>query len=341
MSLISDILPFHSLSIVGMAKNTGKTVCLNYVLDQLRHTDKVLAVTSIGIDGEKQDQVTQTEKPEVTLYEGMFFVTSEYHYRQRQLISEIYDVRGEMTSMGRLVIARVLQEGKAILAGPASSMRMKALIDRMHSLGGDMFIVDGALSRRSPAAPSITDGLILSTGAAIAPDIPTIVEKTKFVYQMTELPAYDTLFHDDLLRADTGIFAIENEQIFQLPIASPLLIAKSKEKLFTHGSTLFISGILTDSILEHLRTQPQIKDTILIVKDFTKIFVTPYVLNSYRQRGGQLFVLQKPNLTAICINPTSPLGVRVDSAALQEALQKVVHIPVYDIRRLQPDIMTK
>ncbi|MBO7490804.1 MAG: hypothetical protein J6T59_00010 [Bacteroidales bacterium] len=335
MSLISSILPFRSLSIVGMAKNTGKTVCLNYVLEQLRKTDKVLAVTSIGIDGEQKDQVTQTEKPEVTLYEGSFFVTTEYFYRQRRLVSEIYDILEETTSMGRLVIAKVLQTGKAIIAGPASSVRMKALINRMDELGVDMTIVDGALSRRSPAAPSITDGLILSTGAAIAPDIPTIVDKTRFVYRMTQLPEYETSHREELIRADSGIYALENDTVFQLPIASPLLFAKSKDVLFQHGSTLFISGILTDAILEYLKTQPEIKKTALIVKDFTKIFVTPFILNSYLQKGGSLFVLQKPNLTAICVNPTSPMGARLNSHDLQNALQKVVEVPVYDIKMLE------
>jgi len=319
---------------VGMAKNTGKTVCLNYVLDQLRKTDKVLAITSIGIDGEKKDQVTQTEKPEVTLYEGSFFVTTEYHYRQRRLVSEIYDISEEMTSMGRLVIAKVLQTGKAIIAGPASSMRMKALIDRMQTMGVDMTIVDGALSRRSPAAPSITDGLILSTGAAIAPDIPTIVDKTRFVYRMTQLEAFETTHREELLQSDSGIYALHDDQVTRLPIASPLLFAKSKEILFQHGTTLFISGIITDAILDYLKSQPEIKETVLIVKDFTKIFVTPFVLNSYLQKGGTLQVLQKPNLTAICVNPTSPMGAHLDSQALQSALQKVVKVPVYDVRML-------
>ena len=92
VTLINNILKCKTLSITGMAKNTGKTVTLNYLLEQLRLRGKVVAVTSNGIDGEKTDQVTQTEKPEIELYEGSLFVTSEYHYRQRQLVSEIVDL---------------------------------------------------------------------------------------------------------------------------------------------------------------------------------------------------------------------------------------------------------
>ena len=35
MSFINEILNYDSLSIVGLQKNTGKTVSLNYVLDRL------------------------------------------------------------------------------------------------------------------------------------------------------------------------------------------------------------------------------------------------------------------------------------------------------------------
>ena len=43
MSFISDILKFKSLSIVGLEKNTGKTVCLNFILDRLPSACRVAA----------------------------------------------------------------------------------------------------------------------------------------------------------------------------------------------------------------------------------------------------------------------------------------------------------
>lgn len=332
--LISKILPLHSLSIVGMAKNTGKTVCLNYVLDQLRMTDKVIAVTSIGVDGEKTDQVTKTEKPEVVLAKDTYFVTSEYFYRQRQLLSEICELSEETTSLGRLVTARVLQEGKVILAGPASTGRIRALIAQMQAIGVDLTIVDGALSRKSPASPAITDGLILSTGAAIAPDLNTVVSKTKFVYQMTQLPEYETDERERMMQFDSGIYAVGEDTLHRLPVASPLLFAQYKDKLFSHGNTLFISGIVTDNMLDFFRMQPNAKDIVLVVKDFTKIFVTPFVLHGFLQKGGRLMVLKRPNLLAICINPTSPSGFKLDSDQFRDALRAVIDVPVYDVKRI-------
>lgn len=329
--LLKSILSCRSLSIVGMAKNTGKTVCLNYVLDQLRATDKVIAVTSIGLDGEKTDQVTQTEKPEVTLAVGTYFVTTEYHYRQRQLLSEICQLSEDTTSLGRLVTARVLQEGKAILAGPSSTGRIRTLIGELRELGVDLTIVDGALSRKSPASPAVTDGLILTTGAAIAPDLNSIVSKTKFVYQLTQLSEYEVDNRDELMQYESGIYALEEGGAHRLPIASSLLFTKCKDILFSHGNTLFVSGIVTDNMLDYLRMQPNVKDIQLIVKDFTKIFVTPFVLQGFLQKGGRLRVLKRPNLLAMCVNPTSPSGFKLESEHLCAALRQVVGVPVYDV----------
>lgn len=331
MSLIDNILRCRTLSITGMAKNTGKTVTLNYLLEQLKALHKVIAVTSIGIDGEKTDQVTQTEKPEIELYEGTLFVTSEYHYRQRQLLSEIVDLSEDSTSLGRLVTARVLQAGKVILSGPATTGGVRKVLDRMEAYGVELTIVDGALSRKSHAAPTVADGLILSTGAAIAPDLNTIVKKTSELHDLMQLPNYETSKTEELLQLENGIFAIEDDVPVSLNIPSSLLSDKYKSELFSHGNHLFISGILTDSMLNFLKIQPEVKNCAVVVKDFTKIFVSPMTLRLFLSKGGRLFVLKSPNLIAVTVNPVAPSGFRIPSDILVKAMEGVFEVPVYDV----------
>lgn len=74
---IEEILKYNSIAIVGLAKNAGKTECLNYILRKVKNTGKRFALTSIGIDGENRDQVCQTPKPEIEIFEDMIFITSE------------------------------------------------------------------------------------------------------------------------------------------------------------------------------------------------------------------------------------------------------------------------
>lgn len=148
MPFIDDILKYKSLSIVGLEKNTGKTECLNYILKNINKKDYNIAVTSIGIDGESIDQVTQTKKPEITIYEDMYFVTSEKHYKQKKITSEIIDVTNFKTSLGRLVIAKAKDDGKVMISGPADTASTKELINLLSdNYNINLSIVDGALSR--------------------------------------------------------------------------------------------------------------------------------------------------------------------------------------------------
>ena len=63
MPFVPEILKYRSLSIVGLDKNTGKTVCLNYILRRLNQLGTHIGVTSIGVDGEQVDSVLPPPNP--------------------------------------------------------------------------------------------------------------------------------------------------------------------------------------------------------------------------------------------------------------------------------------
>ncbi|MDR2009574.1 MAG: hypothetical protein LBQ22_03740 [Bacteroidales bacterium] len=333
MPFIDDILKYKSLSIIGMAKNTGKTECLNYIIRRLKDYRKKLAITSIGIDGESIDQVTNTHKPEIEIPENTIFVTSEKHYKEKKIIAEILDVSERTTSLGRLITARSKNSGKLIFSGPSSTQWLKEIIDKMPYYGAEITLVDGALSRKSLASPSITDSMILTTGAALSANIPTLVKQTKFTYTLINLDKFDSILNDKLIKIDKGLWAIDKENnLYDLQIRSTLLLEKFKDKLLMYGNTIFVSGILTDKILDILRVQKNIKETIIVVKDFTKIFVSPEAYNSYISKGGKIVVLLKTKLIAVCVNPVSPEGYILDSDKLIEALSENIKLPVYNIK---------
>ncbi|PKQ61005.1 hypothetical protein BZG02_17055 [Labilibaculum filiforme] len=335
MPFLNDIANYRSLSIVGLEKNTGKTECLNYVLSRLRGSHKQIALTSIGIDGENRDQVTKTNKPEIELSEGMIFVTSELHYRQRKLVSEIIDVSTQSTSLGRLVSAKALSRGKVLLSGPVSNHSIKELIADLKNKGVELTIVDGALSRKSIGSPAVTEAMILATGAALSANITQLVYKTKYVYDLIRLQEIEMNLKTQLSQVDNGIWAIDSEgNIKDTGITSVLLIQKDKDKLFQYGNRFFVSGAVTDQFLEFLKNQKQISEINLIVRDFTKVFAKPETYYAFVKRGGSIQVLNKTNLIAICINPVSPDGYRLNSEELKSALQEKVNVPVYDIKKL-------
>ena len=178
MPFVHELLKYRSVAVVGMEKNCGKTECLNYILRNLPSDGPGVCVTSIGLDGERTDQVTGTAKPEIVLRSGMFFSTSETHYRSRRLVSEIVDVSGETTALGRLITARVALEGKVILSGPSSTVSLKRWMDSISGFGIGLTIIDGALSRKSSASPAVSEAMVLATGAALSCNMPALVDRT-------------------------------------------------------------------------------------------------------------------------------------------------------------------
>lgn len=332
MPFIDNILKHRSLSIVGLEKNTGKTVCLNYILRRLHETGVRCAVTSIGVDGEQTDAVFGSAKPEITLYEGMQFITSEKHYRQRLLVSKILAVDPRRTSLGRLVTAEVLCGGKILLSGAASTGLLREQINCFKQSGIPLTIVDGALSRLSLASPTVTDAMVLATGAAVSPNLNQLISKTRFVCRLIALDEVDASLQQQLSPLSQGLWSVDNDgNIHDLHLNSVFLLDKNSNNLFEYGTTLFAAGAVSDRLLKYLAAQKNIGDIRLIVRDFTKFFITPEVFNDYLRKGGKIQVLQRSNLIAVCLNPTSPQGYRLNSTEACRALSDALGLDVYDI----------
>jgi hypothetical protein len=335
MPFLKDIKKYKSLSIVGLEKNTGKTECLNYVLSQLRDSRMQIALTSIGIDGENCDQVKQTHKPEIELSEGMIFVTSETHYAKRRLFSEVIDVSNHTTSLGRLVTAKTIHSGKIMLSGPANNAEIVRLIADLKTKGVDLTIVDGALSRKSLGSPAVTEAMILATGAALSANIPQLVFKTQYVYDLIQLTEINSELKPKFRGIENGIWALdESGEVKDTGIGSVLMIKKEKDKLFQFGTDFFVSGAITDQFLDFLKNQKQVNKIRLIIRDFTRVFANPETYYAFIKKGGKIQVLDKTNLVAITINPVSPDGYRLNSDELKLALETKLQVPVYDVKRI-------
>lgn len=333
MPFIQEILSHRSVSIVGLEKNTGKTETLNYVLNRLQKMGTQVALTSIGVDGEQTDSVTRTPKPEITIFEGMIFVTSEKHYLERRIISEILNISEAHTALGRLITARARSEGKVILSGPSDTSGVKRLIDEMGQFGVQTTIVDGALSRLSFASPAVTDAMILATGAALSANIPQLVRQTQFVQQLIQLPTVESALAEKLQILKGGMWAIDAEgNVHDLEIPSVFLLDKREKDIFRFGTRIYVSGAVSDKLLTFLRMQN--RNVELVVNDFTKIFVSQREFNSFLKSGNSIKSVIRSKLIAITVNPLSPSGFLLDSDTLREEMKKALGVEVYDVRKI-------
>lgn len=291
-----------------------RTECLNYILRHIPSDAPDICVTSIGLDGERTDQVTGTSKPEIILRKGMFFTTSETHYRARHLVSEIVDVSGETTALGRLITAKVALEGKVILSGPSSTVSLRRWMDSISGYGIGLTIIDGALSRKSSASPAVSEAMVLATGAALSCSLPVLLEKTAFCVEMIRLP-------------EVEVQVLPQEQVLTVSsIAQELDIAAGVKRVE-------IAGALTDRLLNRLAADRRLPEMEVAVADFTRIFVSPENWRRFVRAGGRLGVHRKTTLLAVCVNPLAPNGYRFDSEKLCSTLSERIQLPVYDLRK--------
>ena len=344
MPFIEELIKYKSCSIVGLEKNTGKTECFNYVLQRLPLENKRVAVSSIGIDGETTDQVTKTAKPEIFLREGVYFGTSEKHYLMKRLSAELLEITNENTSLGNIIIGKALTPGKILLSGPSSTVGLRRWMDEMKKYDIDLTIIDGALSRMSLASPTVSESMILATGAAYSANINTLVQKTAFVVQMINLDLTSEDNREVFNDIKNGVWAIDvdadadtdsdfmkGRRLVDLKVASSLSININTDGL-KKCKTLFVSGALTDNFINHIRQNKIFNESEIVVRDFTKIFLTPMTYNSFVNGKRKITVMQKSKLIAVCVNPTSPNGIVLDSEKLCKTLSEAIKLPVYDLR---------
>ena len=97
---------------------------------------------------------------------------------------------------------------------------------------------------------------------------------------------------------------------------------------------LYVTGAVSDSLLNFLRVQKNIREITLIVRDFTRMFVTPESYRAFVNKGGRIKVLLRNKLIAICVNPVSPEGFVLDSHKLCDNMSESLGIPVYDVRKI-------
>ncbi|MFA5713231.1 MAG: hypothetical protein WC960_03540 [Bacteroidales bacterium] len=332
MPFIDDIIDYTSLSVVGLEKNTGKTECLNYIIRQMSYKNREIAITSIGLDGEAEDFLVGSRKPKIRLNKGVLFTTGESHYRLRRVNSEIVEVGEEYTATGRLVTAKALSKGDIIISGPTTTSMLKRWVESVtesHSV--NLAIVDGALSRSSHASPTVTQSMILTTGAALSLNLNEVVRKTLFALKLIGLAKSKRVLSTSLLEKERGVWlysTVDKKELLLYPSAFNL----TKESVeIEPNQIIFVTGALTDSLLKAIIEDRELAGKEIIVRDFTKIFLSPNIVQLFEREGGLLSVVESSRLVALCVNPVAPNGYSLNSNDLIEELSYSSNLPVYDI----------
>lgn len=338
MGLIYDLsMEYKTLSIVGMAKNAGKTTALNYFIEEADDEGIQLGITSTGRDGETSDLVTGTEKPRVFLYEDTIVSVPHQLYELADAGLEILEMTRMGTAIGDLMLCRVAESGYVQIAGPVATVDTKRLCGKMLDLGAELIMIDGAIDRKSIASPETSDAIILSTGAVISRRMDKVVEETAHIvglYSLPELPEEDIrgiLTSGDAI--DHVVIIDRNGHANQLDLTTGLGASKYIDTAIDEDARyVYVPGALTDSVIADI-PMSKLKQVRFILKDPTRIFINSVKWRQLTKRGFTVNVLKNIRIAAVTVNPYSPGGYSFEHKALRDSMQEAIpDIPVIDVR---------
>jgi hypothetical protein len=331
-SLLAQIVAkagVQRLSLIGLAKNVGKTTATNHLLGTLLserlYEASELALTSLGLDGEAIDAMTGLPKPRYVPQDGLLVATTAGLLQQAESegarFERLHQLPGR-TALGPVILARVKQPGRVVIAGPTLLRDLRSTLDQFRTSGAKLGIVDGAINRLGAAAPTITDACILCAGASVAATPELAARRTADVFKrlMTPQSAHSDAYM--LLQTHARLWCFSPNR----PESEPISFSGSGEpehearwivelihKELEGGLVCFLHGALTGEFTQALLDQLSRRSTgqtlqqaELVVEDATKIFCHQGTLSRLAARGLTVCVARVVRVLAITMNPYTP-----------------------------------
>ncbi len=340
------------LSLVGLSKNVGKTTTTNHLLETLLgerlYRAQELALTSLGLDGEATDALTGLPKPRYVPQAGLLVATTADLLRQAEhegaQIERLQQLPGR-TALGPVILARVLQPGRVVIAGPTLLSNLRSSLDLLQALGVRLSIIDGAINRLGAAAPGVTDACILCTGASAAATPELVARRTadllaRLTIQQTQ---WTQAWKKQDPQARLYMFTVDDKGSSSERFsgsAGPVKEARwIVRQMQAHRQPVFVlhgafTGELSQALLAQLSTAASsYSHAELIVEDGTRIFCHSIVLQRLSARGLDIRVARPMRVLALTMNPYTPEYVCTPQHLLDVLMRELPpqHPPIIDV----------
>ena len=312
------------LSLIGLAKNVGKTTATNHLLrlllDHGLYEARELGLTSLGLDGEAVDAMTGLPKPRYVPQAGLLLATTAGLLRQAESegarFQRLQQLPGR-TAMGPVVLVRIEQPGRVVIAGPTLLRDLRFTLERFSASGAKLCLVDGAINRLGAAAPTITDACILCVGASVAATPALAARRSAEVLKrlMMQPSARSDAYRNLQARARLLCFRPDRAEIAAATFGGPAepenearwIVEQMRDNeqvfYFLHGA---LSEELTRALLSQLPQQLTDRRAEIIIEDATKVFCHAITLQRLAARGLEVRVARPIRVLAITINPFTP-----------------------------------
>ena len=341
---LTGLQDLQSLAIIGLSKNAGKTTCLNHIIAAWQESGQTrpLALTSVGRDGEMEDILSGNPKPRIYVPMGTLIASAEGALLHSDALLEILEPSNIRTALGEVIVCRALSDGYVELAGPSVTDEVATIGNLMRQHEPEcLYIIDGALSRRSQAGFGTSEAVILCVSAETSANPEILAEKSSFALSLLQTPAITDEIAQVLSEAmvthpNKRVLILNGSKTdFSLSILdTPTLVGYGKViagALKPDTSYLFLQGAMTDHVLQELMSETNFANLTLVVEDGTRLFIKPGSFQKILDRKVALAVLNPLDVRLVCLNPTRSNGQCIDPEISLDELRKTIDLPILDL----------
>lgn len=325
-----------TIAVVGLAKNVGKTTALNAILS---HCTGPLGLTSLGLDGEATDHLTGLAKPRISPPEGTLVATTTGSLQRSAYALRSQEQLPFRTPLGPVVVGVASGLGCVEVSGPTTLAELAATVTRLRERGARLILVDGAINRLGSASPSVSDGVVVATGAMVGDGLDETVETTAATLDLLSIREVPREERDALARftnGETRLTALDTAGRI-LPLAADTTVISEAPLARTVArlapATLVVGGALTANFLDDLvRLLPPRAQLRLVVRDATAVIAPPRTVTQCLRRGIALEAVTGLRVLAVTTNPCR-LSQAYPADILFTAVVKAIgdRFPVFDV----------
>lgn len=195
--------------ISGSSKNSGKTTFLNYLLPRFRKEGD-FAFLTIGIDGERKDQIYGTDKPLIETVMGDYLITSEQLMNKSDAQFEVLQVFPWKSVLGKMVFLKTKRSGLIELAGPENNDQLGRMIDYIRrDCRISTILIDGAINRITQIASIGNAGFYFVS--RITPDnYQSSLNKLRVLWDLSKQDSAETISDREAVHYHHGAFTLKN-----------------------------------------------------------------------------------------------------------------------------------
>lgn len=287
-----------------------------------------VGLTSIGLDGEKIDQITYLPKPRIFVSKGMIVATAQDCLQECEVLYEILEETDVSTSLGSIVLIKILKEGNCLVGGPSTIQSMELIIAKLKKYGCEKILLDGAFSRTTLA--QISDATIFCVGSSYSLQLMNIVMNAIHTVKLFQLPKYEGIHLFDEYK--DIVFINQDNEIKEINLSTTLDCgAEVVAQITPDVRTIYIPKAVSASFLKAFIEKRHQLHCDIIVKSPVHLMVDDVLVRHLFQLKQKIYVLQPIHLVALTFNPSSPSGYSFSLESFRNQIQDQVSLPIYDV----------